>query len=78
MNGRQLRLGLAAIGVGAVIGMGITGVTSSAVSWAQPEPANTGQTVTQTKPPSTPSVGVAKPALKGPAPLPPEEQGLPG
>jgi hypothetical protein len=37
---------------------------------------STGVTVTATTPPS--AVPEAVPAIKGPAPLPPEEQGLPG
>ena len=37
-----------------------------------------GQTVTSSAPPSEPLVSAAKPAVKGPAPLPSEEQGLPG
>ena len=88
MDRTQVRLVVAAIGAGAAIGMAVLGVAESAVSSAQPDPAapgpvptkeaNVGQTVTQTKPPSAPSVAVAKPALKGPAKLPPEEQGLPG
>jgi hypothetical protein len=40
--------------------------------------ATTGQTVTVTKAPSAPETSHAKPSVTGPAPLPPEEQGLPG
>jgi len=40
---------------------------------------STGVTVTSTQAPtSVPPVPVAEPSIKGPAPLPPEEQGLPG
>jgi len=39
---------------------------------------STGATVTATNPPSAAPVSVAVPSIKGPAPLPPEEQGLPG
>jgi hypothetical protein len=38
----------------------------------------TGSTVTQSQPPTAPQTPVATPRIKGPAPLPPEEQGLPG
>jgi len=39
---------------------------------------STGATVTAATPPSAAPVSVAVPSIKGPAPLPPEEQGLPG
>jgi hypothetical protein len=39
---------------------------------------STGVTVTATTPASEAPVPVAEPAIKGPAPLPKEEQGLPG
>ena len=38
----------------------------------------TGQTVTATTAPSEAPIPQAAPEIKGPAPLPPEEQGLPG
>jgi hypothetical protein len=41
-------------------------------------PLNSGSTQTNTRPPAAPKVSMAVPAIKGPAPLPPEEQGLPG
>lgn len=77
----------AVIGAGAAIamvGLGIAfSTSSSAQEPAAPGPvptseATTGQTVTNTKAPSTPRTTKAKPSLKGPAPLPPEEEGLPG
>ena len=37
-----------------------------------------GATTTETTPPTAPAVGEAAPSIKGPAPLPKEEQGLPG
>ena len=71
-----------------MLAMGILGVTFSTVSSADPDgtpsgpvstsEATTGQTVTTTTPPPTPSVSEAKPSVTGPAPLPTEEQGLPG
>lgn len=39
---------------------------------------STGVTVTQSAAPATSQLPVAVPAIKGPAPLPTEEQGLPG
>lgn len=39
---------------------------------------STGVTVTATNPPSEASVPAAEPEITGPAPLPLEEQGLPG
>jgi hypothetical protein len=39
---------------------------------------STGATVTESVAPTMPPVTEAKPAIKGPAPLPSEEQGLPG
>ncbi len=41
-------------------------------------PVDVGSTETLTTPPAEPATSKAAPALKGPAPLPPEEQGLPG
>jgi hypothetical protein len=38
----------------------------------------TGVTQTATTPPTEPAVGKAAPIMTGPAPLPSEEQGLPG
>ncbi len=40
--------------------------------------ASTGVTVTESIPPSYATISKAVPLIKGPAPLPPEEQGLPG
>ena len=37
-----------------------------------------GVTVTPTAPANAPAIAKAEPAIKGPAPLPTEEQGLPG
>jgi hypothetical protein len=38
----------------------------------------TGVTETATTPPTAPAIGKAAPIVTGPAPLPVEEQGLPG
>ena len=82
MKDVNIRIVLAGIGVTAVVAMGGLG----AFGTAGPADADgtfiasmtTGQTVTSSAPPSEPSVAAAKPLLKGPAPLPSEEQGLPG
>ena len=39
---------------------------------------STGATATESVAPTTPAVPEATPGIRGPAPLPPEEQGLPG
>jgi hypothetical protein len=39
---------------------------------------STGTTSTVTTAPGTPPIPMAQPSIKGPAPLPVEEQGLPG
>lgn len=72
----------AGVGVGATIALSALGIATSTVSSAQRGPTapgpTLGQTVTATLPPSEAPIGEATPSLKGPAPLPPEEQGLPG
>ncbi|BBZ29794.1 hypothetical protein MMAD_40890 [Mycolicibacterium madagascariense] len=77
----------AAVGGGALVAMGGIGVAST--SWAAPEPAppgpvtvteeaTTGATTVETTAPSEPTTSSAAPEITGPAPLPPEEEGLPG
>ncbi|MGY4708527.1 hypothetical protein ACXDF8_03010 [Mycolicibacterium sp. CBM1] len=80
MNARHLLS--ATIGAGALVAIGVVAAvqaypqdgsdrfTSSEMS--------TGVTVTQSPGPSTAGLPIAVPAIKGPAALPPEEQGLPG
>ena len=87
MSSRQYKVISATVGASAAIAMSVFGIAVSTVSSAQ-EPftlspvtapsATTGQTVTATKAPSAPETSHAKPSVTGPAPLPPEEQGLPG
>jgi hypothetical protein len=72
----------ATIGAGALVSLGAFAAvaanpqtdTGSFVSSGM----STGVTVTQSGSPGTAGLPVAVPAIKGPAPLPPEEQGLPG
>jgi hypothetical protein len=72
----------AVIGGSAVVALGVLGGT---VMQAHAGPASvtssemsTGVTVTQSAAPTAPAIPEATPAIKGPAPLPLEEQGLPG
>ncbi|MDP9165078.1 MAG: hypothetical protein M3O32_03295 [Actinomycetota bacterium] len=73
----------AMIGASAVVALG---ALSAGVVEGQPDPASAagtpqmtlGATSTETTPPTAPAVGDAAPSIKGPAPLPSEEQGLPG
>ena len=78
MNTREVTLfsaivASAVVGVGAVVVAATEPVHSSAGSSMQ-----TGVTETATTPPTEPAVGKAAPIMTGPAPLPSEEQGLPG
>jgi hypothetical protein len=78
VNARQIRL-LSAIVASAVIGVGAVVVAATQESYsAGGSTMETGVTETATTPPTEPATGKAAPALKGPAPLPSEEQGLPG
>ena len=81
LNNKQIRL-VAAIAASAVIAAGAVAVSinqdrTSLGTDAQSN-MSTGVTVTESDAPTTLSVAVATPAIKGPAPLPSEEQGLPG
>jgi hypothetical protein len=72
----------ALIGGSAVVALGVLGGTIMA---AQNGPGtvtssemSTGVTITQGPAATAPATAMATPAIKGPAPLPIEEQGLPG
>ena len=72
----------ATLGAGALVALGaFTAVTanpqSASDSFVSSE-MSTGVTVTQTPGSSKAALPVAVPGIKGPAPLPTEEQGLPG
>jgi len=72
---------LAVVGVSAAVTLGVLGVAAGqeqAAGSVASSGMSTGVTVTATNPPTEPANAVAVPAIKGPAPLPPEEQGLPG
>ena len=73
---------MAAVGASAVvtvgaIAMGINQDRSSLGTDASSD-MSTGVTVTESDAPATLSGDEATPGIRGPAPLPPEDQGLPG
>jgi hypothetical protein len=71
----------ATIGAGALVWLGALAVTAYPQTDTGPfvsSGMSTGVTVTQSAHPTTADLPVAVPAIKGPAPLPTEEQGLPG
>lgn len=69
-------IGGSAIVAAAAVGIGVSqGAPDDAVAG---EEMSTGITVTAETPPSAAPTPQAVPDIKGPAPLPPEEQGLPG
>lgn len=83
----QVKTVSAIVGAGAAVTMVGLGIAFSSVSAADepitPGPvttseATTGETITTTTPPSTPETTIATPSIEGPAPLPSEEEGLPG
>ena len=78
MKARKVRL-LSAIAASAVVGVGAVVVAATEASYsAVGSTMQTGATETATTPPTEPATAKATPALKGPAPLPTEEQGVPG
>jgi len=81
MNDNRFRW-TAAIGASAVVMVGAVAVGISQDPSKLGADAGSGMataaTVTQSVSPKTPSVTRATPGITGPAPLPPEEQGLPG
>jgi hypothetical protein len=81
VNDKQIRL-IAAIGASAVVTVGAVTVSINQDRSSLGTDANsnmsTGVTVAESDAPTTLSVTEATPAIKGPAPLPSEEQGLPG
>jgi hypothetical protein len=78
VNAREIRL-LSAIVASAVVGVGaVVLATTEPIQSAAGSTMQTGVTETATTPPTEPAIGKAAPVIKGPAPLPTEEQGLPG
>ena len=81
MNAKEIRL-IAAIGVSAVVAVGAMAVgmnqQRSGLGAGASSGMSTGTTITESVAPTTLSVTEATPGIRGPAPLPSEEQGLPG
>ena len=81
MSDKRIRL-IAAIGASAVVMVGAVAVgvnqDRSSLGADAGSGMSTGATVTKSVAPKTPAVTRATPGITGPAPLPPEEQGLPG
>ena len=81
MSYKQIRL-IAAIGASAVVMVGAVAVginqDRSSLGADARSGMSTGATVTESVAPKTPPVIRATPGITGPAPLPPEDQGLPG
>jgi hypothetical protein len=78
VNAHKIRL-LSAIAASAVVGAGAVVVAATEASYsAVGSTMQTGVTETATTPPTEPTMAKATPALKGPAPLPSEDQGVPG
>jgi hypothetical protein len=78
---KQIRL-IAAIGASAVVTVGVVAVginqDRSSLGTDASSDMSTGVTVTESGAPTALSVPEATPGIRGPAPLPSEEQGLPG
>ncbi len=74
----ELRICLATIGASAVAAMAAIGLMVAqehdGTAVAKSSSMTVGGTSKQTTPPNTPTVGIAKPLMKGPAPLPSEEE----
>ena len=73
---------IAAIGASAVVTVGAVAVginqDRSSLGTDASSGMSTGVTITESDAPTTPLVTRATPGITGPAPLPPEDQGLPG
>ncbi|TMS55806.1 hypothetical protein [Mycobacterium sp. DBP42] len=75
----------AAVGGCAAVALGVLGAVGgqqngpvSLLGFQPSSPMQTGITITPSNPAHAPEVPMATPGIKGPAPLPLEEQGLPG
>ena len=81
MSDKKFRT-IAAIGASAVVTVGAVAMginqDRSSLGTDASSGMSTGVTVTESVAPTTPPVTRATPGITGPAPLPPEEQGLPG
>jgi hypothetical protein len=78
VNAQKVRI-LSVIAASAMVGFGAVVVaTTESIDSASGSTMQTGVTQTPTAPGDAPDIGKADPPIKGPAPLPKEEQGLPG
>ena len=77
MNARKVRA-LSAIVASAAVSVGALVVAATEPIHSAGSTMQTGVTQTATTPPTAPATEKAAPILTGPAPLPSEEQGLPG
>jgi hypothetical protein len=81
VSDKQIRL-IAAIGASAVVTVGAVAVginqDRSSLGTDTGSGMSTGVTVTESLAPTALSITEAKPGITGPAPLPSEEQGVPG
>jgi hypothetical protein len=79
VHARQVKL-VGVIAASAAIGFGAVAIaaTEPAGSSVANPTMQTGATATPTTPATAPEIASAVPLKKGPAPLPSEEQGLPG
>ncbi len=70
----------AVVAGGAMVSLGIVGasIAHAATGGVAGSTMSTGSTSTVTTAPKAPPIPMAEPSIKGPAPLPLEEQGLPG
>ncbi len=81
-NRKNVKMLAAIIGGSAVVAIGamnaaLTQEAHTGQDLAKSTTMTLGSTSTETTPPTAPAIGEAAPAIKGPAPLPSEEQGLP-
>jgi hypothetical protein len=82
----KLKLMTATAGTGALLAMGGVAMATSAAEPSEPAPpgpvtstpATTAETTTLTTAPPAPTSPSATPEIEGPAPLPPELEGVPG
>ena len=79
MRSRNTRT-FAVVAGGAMVSLGIVGatITQAVPGFVADSTMSTGTTSTVGTAPTAPPVPMAVPSIKGPAPLPVEEQGLPG
>jgi hypothetical protein len=86
VNTTKLKMISVAAGATGVLAMGALSVAFSGTTVAEPSnpgpvptpSATIGETSTEAEAPSAPETSSAVPSIEGPAPLPPEEEGLPG